>query len=508
MITARTIGANGRLGNQLFQAAFLLAQAWRNNVKIGWREWEYARYFKGDFRPSLIPIAKTVIEPAFHCTPDFYESLDWSNDIDFHGYFQSAKYWEGCEDLIRQSFSFSDELTESVKGKNMAAIGKETIAIHIRRGDYVGNSAYVQLPPIYYLTALERHFPNWRKCNLVIFSDDSQYARMHFGCFQNAYFTDGSDIEDLCLMAMCNNHIIANSSFSWWGAWLAGSKKVVRPERHFAGKLAHHDTRDLYPAEWLSHEVERLDLSDVTFMIPVGYDSQDRVKNLELVLDMLMCNFDTNIMVCEHNGDRFKWAAQYADYSQFQSPYFHRTRMLNEMATESRTPIIVNYDADVFMPPAQVMEAVKMIRDGMEVVYPYSGRFVRIPRMHSEPLKKSLDVGTLAGVNFPVLRPADNSSTGGCIFFDKEAFWRGGGENENMVSFSPDDRERFYRFTTLGFKVARTGGNLWHIEHFCGSNSGVNHPMMRANKEEWAKVSKMGKGELEEYVSSWQSVAA
>lgn len=509
MITGRTIGANGRLGNQLFQVAFLLAQSVKRGVDVAWRKWEYAQYFQGDFTPSLTPLAKTVVEPAFHYTPDFYDALDWAKDIDFHGYFQSPKYWQGCEDEIRQAFSFKPELVESVRMKNQKALSRETIAIHIRRGDYVGNEAYAQLTPIYYLSALEKHFPDWRGCNLVLFSDDMNYARLHFGCFDNVHLAGGSEIEDLCLMSLCSNHIIANSSFSWWGAWLANSKKVVRPQRHFAGKLAHHDIRDLYPAEWVEHEAERLDLSDVTFMVPVSYDHNDRLANLELSLLMLVSNFDAKFIVCEHNGERFKFAEQWADYIQFESPNFHRTRMLNTMAEMSQTPFIVNFDADVMFPPAQILQAVHWLRNGVDVVYPYSGRFVRMPRgAWYKRVFDSLDIGVAAGQNFPTLRPADKSSVGGCIFFNKESFWDGGGENENMVSFSPDDVERFYRFTTLGFSVARVSGNLWHMEHFCGSNSGVNHPMMQHNRNEWAKVSNMGKEQLKEYVASWGMVEA
>lgn len=504
MITARTIGTNGRAGNQLFQVAFLLAQSKQRGVKIGWRKWEYAQYFQGDFSPTITPMAKTIIEPKFHYTPEFYDSLDWSQDWDFHGYFQSEKYWQGCEDEIRAAFAFKPEFLEAVTAKNPSN-GRERIAIHVRRGDYVGNANYHQLTPLYYLSALERYFPDWRQCDLLFFSDDAAYVKLNFGCLPNAQFPQGSEIEDLALMTLCERHIIANSSFSWWGAWLSGSTQVVRPTNHFAGKLTGRcDIQDLYPTEWAAHTAERLDFNDTTFMYPVSHDSDDRVKNLALSFDYLRTNIDANFKVCEHSGDAFAWAEQFADYTQFNGAQFWRTHMLNNMARQSTTPFIVNMDADVVFPLAQLLEAVHALRNGAAVVYPYSGRFVRVQRNWFRALMDSLDVGILSGVRFPKLRPADMDSVGGCIFFDRKAFWQGGGENENMVSFTPDDRERFERFKKLGFNVVRIAGNLWHMEHYCGVDSGIRNPDYKAGQLEFAKVVGMNAEQLGRYVETWE----
>ena len=116
----------------------------------------------------------------------------------------------------------------------------------------------------------------------------------------------------------------------------------------------------------------------------------------------------------------------------------------------------------------------------------------------------SLDVGILSGVRFPKLRPADMDSVGGCIFFDRKAFWQGGGENENMVSFTPDDRERFERFKKLGFNVVRIAGNLWHMEHYCGVDSGIRNPDYKAGQLEFAKVVGMNAEQLGRYVETWE----
>lgn len=504
MITGRTIGRNGRLGNQLFQVAFLLAQSKRHGVKIGWHNWQYAKYFKGDFKPSIIPIARTEHELAFHYTPEHYDALDWGNDIDFHGYFQSYKYWQGCEDEIRASFEFVQPVTERVRAMNAAILEKPTIAIHLRRGDYAGNPEYANLSANYYLSALEKHFPDWRQQNLVVFSDDVNYAKLHFGCFDNAHFPNGSEIDDLCLMTLCSSLIIANSSFSWWGAYLSGSKKVVRPERHFEGKLAGHDISDLYPSEWIKHDAERLDLRDTTFLIPVSLDHPDRLANLELILQTLICQFDTNFIVCEQGGEHFKSVGQFCEYLRIDSATFHRTRMLNIMAEMANTPYVVNYDADVLLSPSQILESVARLRNGADVVYPYAGRFVRLPRnVWYRRLMHSLDIGETAGHNFAVLRRGDTDSKGGCVFFNRESFFAGGGENENFVSFGHEDEERFYRFAKLGYDVQRVNGNIYHMEHYCGVNSSTKNPAYVNNVKEWERVKKMDAEQLRAYIASF-----
>ena len=499
----RTIGG---IGNNLFQLAFAIAQGKRHGVEVGFSGWKFAKYFQGDFSQAALPHMHPVAEQAFHHTPEFYGKLDYSQHIDFHGYFQSFKYWEGCEDLIRRTFAFTPEFATAVRNKDTRPFSKPVIALHLRRGDYVGNSNYVNLTPTYYLSALEKQFPDWRNDNLLIFSDNQDYARLHFGCFANAFFAGGSEVEDLCLMSQCQRFITANSSYSWWGAWLSGSKEVVRPSTHFAGGLlARCDIKDFYPESWTVHQSERIDLTECTFLIPVSHDHPDRQKNLELILSMLIRDFDTNVIVMEQGGSKFEWTGEFFDYQKFPGPWFHRTAMLNEMARMARTPIIVNFDADVLFPPAQIMEAVRLIRDGADVSYPYSGRFARMNRKQwYGKINEAKDIGTVGGANIPILRRGDAQSAGGAVFFNREAFWRGGGENENLVSFSPDDAERLERFTKLGFNVARVPGNCWHMEHHCGLNSGTAHPYTAHNRAEWQKVAGMSADELREYVATWE----
>ena len=502
----RTIGG---LGNILFQLAFVIAQGHKRGIQVGFTPFKYSHYFQGNFSAPALPHMHPVKEPAFHFTPEFYDGLDWSTDMDFSGYYyQSFKYWQGSEDVIRQQFAFTPEFAATVKAKYSHVFEKPVIAIHVRRGDYVGNPNYENLPIRYYLSALEKHYPNWRENNLLIFSDNKDYVQLHFGALGNAYFADGNEIEDLAAMSMCQKFIVANSSFSFWGAWLSGSKEVVRPTKHFAGGLLERcDIKDFYPTEWISHEAERLDLTDVTFTIPVSWDSIDRQKNLELILAMLVRDFNASIIVMEQQNNKFEWVSEYVDYYRFESPLFHRTKMLNQLAQLCTTEFFVNYDADVLFPPAAILQAVHLLRQGCDMVLPYSGRFVRMPRKDwYKRINESKDIGVTASHKFQAIRRGDMQSAGGAVFFNRQSFFKGGGENENLISFAPDDACRLHRFTTLGFDVQRVNGSCYHVEHQCLLNSGTCHPLIQANRDEWHKVAAMGKTELIEYIKTWEWV--
>lgn len=504
MITFSKLGSYGRTGNVMFQVAAMFGFAEKYGVELSLPEWKNEAYFPNlpDFTGPIQ--GKEIKEHAFHYTPDFFDSLDWGKEMDFLGYFQSEKYFPSN---VRELFAFHPDLITATRKQFEKAFEKETIAIHVRRGDYVSNPNYVQLPPTYYILALETHFPEYRDCNLIFFSDDPDYCKLHFQCLPNAFFSDNFiDIADLCLMSQCDNFIIANSSFSFWGAWLGEKKgtKVVRTAHHFAGKLANNSISDLYPERWIEfdHEGKRIDLRDVTFTIPVSYDHSDRKENLELCLAFLLTHFDTNIVVGEQGGKHFEYLKQYCQYRHFEGMQnFHRTKMLNDMARDATTPFIANYDCDVLFAPMQILEAVHRLRNGCDVVYPYDGQFARVDRNEYHKLSQNIDIGTLSGKKLTGLGKFD--SVGGAVFFNRESFFEGGGENEGFVSFGPEDSERFFRFSHLGYKVERVPGALYHVNHFVGENSSSRNKFFNANHALWDKIKQMSKAQLQKHVLGW-----
>jgi hypothetical protein len=250
MITFSKLGYLGRLGNQLFEIASTIGLARKYDHEYIFPEWQYAKYFKSAFPVGQVSDASPINERHFH-----YH--DWpisqNGNYDLKGYLQSEKYWQQSDQQIRELFTFREDFSQDLRNRFIAAFQKPVIAVYIRRGDYVGNPNYAQLPVTYYVHALFKQFPNWLQYNILFISDDLPYCRIYFNQLPNAYFTDGlNEIEHLCLMSQCDHFIIANSTFGWWGAWLgekAGSK-IVRPAYHFDGPMLMKDSKDIYPQRW------------------------------------------------------------------------------------------------------------------------------------------------------------------------------------------------------------------------------------------------------------------
>jgi len=123
------------------------------------------------------------------------------------------------------------------------------------------------------------------------------------------------------------------------------------------------------------------DLKDVTFIIPVRYDTDDRVENLRFILKFLRHHFDTNIIVMEEAKEKcFDWVDAEYIFKQTDDPNFHRTKCLNDMAKMAKTPYIANYDTDVIFKPSQYLNSMKLLReDKAKMVFPYGGKFYDVP---------------------------------------------------------------------------------------------------------------------------------
>lgn len=177
------------------------------------------------------------------------------------GYWQSDRYFSDVADLLRREFV----LKGPVEGANrrIAALIREadvhSVSSHIRRGDYVSNpqtAHYHGVCPLdYYRAAADYMAERVSNPQFFVFSDDLAWVSENFKMRHAMTLVDvnGPDrgVWDMALMMSCRHHVIANSSFSWWGAWLNphADKIVVAPRRWFSG--ASHDTRDLIPVSWV-----------------------------------------------------------------------------------------------------------------------------------------------------------------------------------------------------------------------------------------------------------------
>jgi len=225
----------GRLGNQLFQIATTVALALRNHDNYVFPAWAAEPHFNlsGCFSGN-IPNAQTFKEAAFTYAP-----IPYRPNLNLEGFFQSEKYFLDQQDAIRHLLT----------PKSGIGVQSGCTSVHVRRGDYTTlTKEYTQLDMSYFGRAMSMiGSPNY-----IVFSDDIPWCKANFRG-SNITFSEGkSPIEDLSLMMQCEHQIIANSSFSWWGAWLNKnpSKKVIAPARWFGPALP-HDTRDLLPPSWI-----------------------------------------------------------------------------------------------------------------------------------------------------------------------------------------------------------------------------------------------------------------
>jgi len=245
MISFNNLGYMGQLGNQMFQYAALRGIA---SHKGYWysvpADNELHRCF--NLPATLAPTkCNTTVESKFGFDKDIFDNCP--DDVDVIGYFQTEKYFKHIEHLIRQDFTFHEYIVaqgNSYRDKNLPQL--PLISMHIRRKDYLTNTGFAKLPVSYYETAL-RILP---KSPVVIFSDDIDWCKKIF-ISDRFIFSDNSDYVDLYLMSLCSYHVIANSTFSWWGSWLAKSSQTIAPKTWFDGELLRLPTEDFYLSNWI-----------------------------------------------------------------------------------------------------------------------------------------------------------------------------------------------------------------------------------------------------------------
>jgi hypothetical protein len=172
------------------------------------------------------------------------------------GYWQSEKYFKSVEDELRQDFQFKDELSQEAKAVHDAISNVNAVCVHIRRGDYVGNTLLNCSNLDYFANGANYIFGNTVNPHFFVFSDDSEWCKKHVKFDYDFtivdYATDKIKYkEDLQLMASCNHFIMSASSFSWWAVWLRNKKeaKVVVPKKWFLNDDV--DVSDLVNENWI-----------------------------------------------------------------------------------------------------------------------------------------------------------------------------------------------------------------------------------------------------------------
>ncbi len=287
MVIVRLMGG---LGNQMFQYAAGRAVAHRNQapLKLDVAAFErdaarsyrlhhfnieasivapddVVRFTKQDLwsrilrrveRHLLPPSRRSMFVQRFdHFDPDI---LRLGGSVYLRGYWQSEKYFKDIEHIIRQDFTFRHAPDAENQGLARIIANANSVSLHIRRGDYVSNPRFFRKFGVcsleYYQSAAAKVAEKVNDPHLFVFSDDIDWARdnlrLQYPLTLVAHNDADKDYEDLRLMSLCRHHIIANSSFSWWGAWLCTNpvKIVIAPKRW--SNVPSWDTRDLIPDSW------------------------------------------------------------------------------------------------------------------------------------------------------------------------------------------------------------------------------------------------------------------
>jgi hypothetical protein len=175
------------------------------------------------------------------------------------GYWQSERYFSDIAGVLRREFTPVAPLDKENAALAASIDAVNAVSLHVRRGDYVSdpitNRFHGICPPDYYRRAVDYIVSRVEAPHLFVFSDDQQWPRANLRFSVPMTFVDANPPErgyrDMQLMARCRHHIVANSSFSWWGAWLNPSrdKSVIAPRQWFSA--ADNDTQDLIPPNWV-----------------------------------------------------------------------------------------------------------------------------------------------------------------------------------------------------------------------------------------------------------------
>ncbi len=262
------LGRRGRLGNQMFQFAALVGIAESNKLDFMIPDHSPFRDFGGYcyhelqhcFKLPGVKFGNIESNTVYAVDSYHYDETvmkQCPDNVSLMGYFESEKYFSNIKNKIKALFEFKDGIIQECEKYGKDFLVKNPVAVVVRRGDFLRPEEQPYHPvclPEYYIEALS-DFP---ERPLMIFSDDIEW------CKEQTYFTErehffveytGSVPKghfDLCLMTMCNDFIIANSTFSWWGAWLSTNphKKVIAPKKWFGPALSHLIITDQIPEQW------------------------------------------------------------------------------------------------------------------------------------------------------------------------------------------------------------------------------------------------------------------
>jgi len=252
--------SNYGLGNQIFQIAAALSFAHDNNLKAIFPDIKNKRKY-GKYNKSIFKYLDTKnyreedVELDFEQGDFDYIEIPKKGNIRLNGYFQHEKYFSHNKNLIYKSLHFEEKMQKKIKA-TYGEILQDSISCHVRLGDYqiLKDSHPLLIETNYYKNLFKKNEDK----NILIFSDDIKYCKkLDIFNQPNIHFiSTKNDIYDLYLMSICEDNILANSTFSWWAAWLNQNenKKVYFPEKWFGDGKNNTNPDGLFLETWIKSE--------------------------------------------------------------------------------------------------------------------------------------------------------------------------------------------------------------------------------------------------------------
>ena len=254
--TFSQLGNLGKLGNQMFQIAMTIAYALDTGKEYTFPKWEYSKYMQKELPGGFFIQTEYRITSKFHYEP--LPQLPGNVDI-YNSFGQTAKYFAHRWDEIKPYFTLKQEHYEYIwhKFRNSRILTSNTCSVHVRRTDYTtpANLEYHGVMPVsYYEQGAEVLYGTNKPKDItfMICSDDMDWCKQNFN-FPHQVFIEGEqNVIDMAIMSLCANHIICNSSFSWWAGWMGVNidKQVICPKNWF-GKACQDSSKDVPVDGWI-----------------------------------------------------------------------------------------------------------------------------------------------------------------------------------------------------------------------------------------------------------------
>lgn len=258
--------------------------------------------------------------------------------------------------------------------------------------------------------------------------------------------------------------------------------------------------------------MSKIDLNDVTFVIPIRIDCIEKVENIALVIDYLSSCFNTHIIVLEADKGNneivynlIKDRAKYVFIEDLDS-IFYQTKYLNILSGMVHTDFIAVWDCDVLVHPIQLYASAAGLRENnYDFVFPYDGHFLDTGVAHRIRFLACRNIDYLIDNKESMILPYTSTACGGGFLARLSDYLDCGGENENFYGWGQEDGERVGRWKILGKRVRRIQGPMFHLYHPRGKNSNYfSEDHRRYQISEFGRISSLNQEGLKKEIDFWR----